>query len=1028
MSTVALAPHFPTEEAARLARDLYGLVVFARPLPSERDQNFHLQTAAGQEYVLKIAGAAEERSVLDLQNQAILHLAQVAPTLSALRICLTRSGALITEVTAPTGGVHLVRLLTYLPGTPLAKVNPHTPALLARLGAYLGELDKALASFVHPAALRELHWDLRQASAVIRRHQHEIGDPVRRILVAQMLAHFEQHALPHLASLRTSVIHNDGNDYNVIVSPPSATPGAPRQIVGVIDFGDMVQSHTVGEVAIAAAYAMLDKADPLAAAAQVVGGYHTVHPLEERELALLYPLITMRLCMSVVLAAHQQRLEPNNPYLSISERPAWALLEKLQNIPPQLAHYTLRLACGLPPCPQTPRLVRWLQEQATHLGQVVDVDLRHTPTCLVDLSVGSHLVAASQGLSTAEWSARIAQGINQAGAAVGIGRYNEARLVYTGEQFQTTSEELPEQRTVHLGIDLFLPAGSPVYAPLDGVVHAFANNTAHHDYGPVVILAHQVAQPSTTGQMDLTFYTLYGHLSEESLAALRIGQPLPRGERIGAIGNYPVNGDWPPHLHFQIITDLLDAGVDFDGVAAPSQRELWLSLSPDPNLILQLPPSALPAAARPQNELLAARRQRLGRNLSISYKRPLKMVRGWRQFLYDEAGRAYLDVVNNVCHVGHCHPRVVRAGQEQMAVLNTNTRYLHDHIVEYAQRLTVTLPDPLRVCFFVNSGSEANDLALRLARTYTTQRDLICLDVAYHGNLTSLIDISPYKFAGPGGQGAPATTHVAPMPDPYRGRYRGRESGAAYAEEVGRLIDQLAEQGRGVAAFIAESLLGCGGQIVLPDGYLAAVYERVRAAGGVCIADEVQVGFGRVGTHFWGFETQGVVPDMVSMGKPIGNGHPLGAVVTTPQIAEAFANGMEYFNTFGGNPVSCAIGLAVLDVMADEGLQAHALAVGERLMSGLRGLMARYSLVGDVRGLGLFVGVELVLDRATLAPAGDHAAYIAERMRDHGILISTDGPFHNVLKLKPPLPFTAADADRLVATLDKILAEDGVRV
>jgi 4-aminobutyrate aminotransferase-like enzyme/Ser/Thr protein kinase RdoA (MazF antagonist) len=997
-------------------------------LPSERDQNFHLQSVNGQEYVLKISGAAEERAVLDLQNQAILHLAQVAPTLSALRICPTCTGALIAEVTGPTGATHFVRLLTYLPGTPLARVKPHTSELLAGLGAYLGEMDKALTTFAHPAAQRELQWDFRQASAVIRRHQHEIGDPARQALLTQMLANFEQNALPHLAQLRTSVIHNDGNNYNVIVSPPPATPGEPRQIIGVIDFGDMVQSYTVGEVAIAAAYAMLDKVDPLAAAAQVVGGYHTVYPLEEGELALLYPLITIRLCMSVALSAHQQKLEPNNLYLSISERPAWALLEKLQNIPLQLAHYALRLACGLPPCPQTPRLVRWLQEQANQLGQVIDIDLRHAPTCLVDLSVGSHLAATSLGLNTAEFSARITQSIERTGAAVGIGRYNEARLVYTGEQFKTASEELPEQRTVHLGIDLFLPPGSSVYAPLDGVVYAFANNTTHHDYGPVIILAHRVAQPPTAEHADLTFYTLYGHLSEESLAALHVGQPMQRGERIGAIGNHPVNGDWPPHLHFQIITDLLGAGVAFDGVAAPSQRELWLSLSPDPNLILQIPVSALPTAGPPQNELLAARRQRLGRNLSISYKKPLQMVRGWRQFLYDEAGRAYLDVVNNVCHVGHCHPRVVAAGQEQMAVLNTNTRYLHHHIIEYAQRLTATLPDPLRVCFFVNSGSEANDLALRLARAYTTQRDLICLDVAYHGNLTSLIDISPYKFAGPGGRGAPPTTHVALMPDPYRGRYRGMESGAAYAGEVGYLLDQLAQQGHGVAAFIAESLLGCGGQIVLPDGYLAAVYEQVRAAGGLCIADEVQVGFGRVGTHFWGFETQDVVPDIVTMGKPIGNGHPLGAVVTTPEIANAFANGMEYFNTFGGNPVSCAIGLAVLEVIADEELQAHALAVGERLMAGLRGLMTHHPLVGDVRGLGLFVGVELVLDRTTLAPAGNHAAYIAERMRDQGILISTDGPFHNVLKLKPPLPFTAADADRLVATLDKVLGEDAVRV
>ena len=519
-------------------------------------------------------------------------------------------------------------------------------------------------------------------------------------------------------------------------------------------------------------------------------------------------------------------------------------------------------------------------------------------------------------------------------------------------------------------------------------------------------------------------------MSEESLADLYPGKLIGKGEKIGAIGDYPINGDWPPHLHFQLITDLLGDCGGFNGVGAPSQRAIWLSLCPDPNLILQIPAMTFPETHKPKRELLATRRQHLGRNLSISYKEPLHIVRAAKQFLYDIDGYAYLDVVNNVCHVGHCHPHVVRAAQRQMAVLNTNTRYVYDGLTEYAERLCATLPEPLRVCFFVNSGSEANDLALRLARAYTGRADTICLDVAYHGNLNSLIDISPYKFDGPGGKGAPPTTHIALMPDPYRGRYTGMgwETGAKYADHVRELVAQVQGNGNGVAAFIAESVLGCGGQIVLPDGYLAEAYKHVRAAGGICIADEVQVGFGRVGTHFWGFETQGVVPDIVTMGKPIGNGHPLGAVVTTPEIADAFANGMEYFNTFGGNPVSCAVGLAVLDVIEQEGLQAHSLRVGNRLMTGLRDLMPKYPLIGDVRGLGLFVGIELVLDREQKLPAGDHASYVANRMRDHGILISTDGPDHNVLKLKPPIVFDEQDADRLVATLDKVLAEDAVQL
>jgi 4-aminobutyrate aminotransferase-like enzyme len=364
-----------------------------------------------------------------------------------------------------------------------------------------------------------------------------------------------------------------------------------------------------------------------------------------------------------------------------------------------------------------------------------------------------------------------------------------------------------------------------------------------------------------------------------------------------------------------------------------------------------------------------------------------------------------------------------------MAVLNTNTRYLHPSILRYAARLAATLPDPLSVCFFVCSGSEANELALRMARAATGGRDVIVVDGAYHGNTQTLVDVSPYKHAGPGGSGAPPWVHVVPMPDDYRGLYRRDDParGARFAAHVASAAARARAAGGKPAAFLCESLLSCGGQIELPPGYLAAAYANAREAGAVCIADEVQVGFGRVGARFWGFETQGVVPDIVTMGKPIGNGHPLGAVVTTKEIAAAFANGMEYFNTFGGNPVSCEIGLAVLDVIEDEGLRERARRVGGRLKEGLRRLAERHPIIGDVRGLGLFLGIELVRDPATRVPAAPQAAYVVERMKDHGILLSTDGPDHNVIKMKPPLAFSEADADRAVAAYDRVLSEDFVR-
>jgi 4-aminobutyrate aminotransferase-like enzyme len=302
---------------------------------------------------------------------------------------------------------------------------------------------------------------------------------------------------------------------------------------------------------------------------------------------------------------------------------------------------------------------------------------------------------------------------------------------------------------------------------------------------------------------------------------------------------------------------------------------------------------------------------------------------------------------------------------------------------------------------------------------------MIVLEAAYHGNTTGLIDLSPYKHAGPGGTGAPDWVHAAPIADVYRGAFKATDpdAGAKYARHVGEMVDALQERGRGMAGFIAETCPSVGGQIVFPPGYLADVYRYVRAAGGLCIADEVQTGLGRMGTSFWAFEDQNVVPDIVVLGKPLGNGHPIGAVITTPEIAASFANGMEFFSTFGGNTVSCAIGLAVLDVLRDEALQAHALRVGERMLAGLRALADRFELIGDVRGSGLFLGVELVRDRGTLEPAGMEASFVANRLRESGILLGTDGPHHNVVKIRPPMPFGIADADLLVGALERVLAE-----
>jgi len=1014
-------PFFTVEDASRVALEQYSLLVEAHTLPGERDCNFHLKIETGQEFVLKIAPAEEQRDVIDLQNKALEHLAAHDPALLLPHVRVTTEGKSIATFTNTGGTTHFVRILSYIPGKVLAETRLHTPELLNSLGSMMGKMDDALQDFTHTAAHRTLKWDLQHTNWIHDYLQY-IDQPEHRAIIERFLAQFETQVIPLMPKLRMSVIHNDANDYNVLIGD---TDQGARRVVSVLDFGDMVYTYTICELAIAAAYAMLHKADPIAAATHVVSGYHTSFPLSEMEIEVLYPLICARLCMSVVNSGYQRTVEPQNDYLLISEKPAWSLLEKLVDVHPRLANYTFRHACHLTPCPRSKTVIDWLENNADKMGRVVEPDLQVVKSVVLDLSMGSRELGNVVELSDIEvFTRRLFERIQAESSCVGIGRYNEARPIYTSDQYKLEGNDGPEWRTVHIGIDIFMEAGTPILAPLDGVVHSFRNNDTPLDYGPTIILQHTVGNKNA----QLVFFTLYGHLSADSLEGLYEGKDIPLGTPFCKIGNYPINGGWPPHLHFQVVTDLLDRNGEFPGVASPGQREVWLSVSPDPNLILGIPSECFPKNELSVEEIRREREEHVGKSLSIAYQKPLKIVRGWMQYLYDEDGRAYLDAVNNVSHVGHCHPRVVRAGQEQMAVLNTNTRYLHDNLVRYTRRLCETLPEPLSVCFFVCSGSEANELALRLARTHTQRKDLIVVDAAYHGNTTSLIEISPYKYDGPGGNGAPPYVHKVPMPDVYRSVYKQNDpqAGEKYARYVEESIKQVKKNGSEVAAFICESLLGCGGQIVLPNHYLKEVYRHIRNAGGVCIADEIQVGFGRVGTHFWGFETQGVVPDIVTMGKPIGNGHPMAAVVTTPEIAASFNNGMEYFNTFGGNPVSCAIGLAVLDVIAEEGLQESARRVGTHLMDGLRALMEKHSLIGDVRGLGLFAGIELVLDREMLTPAPEQASYIANRMRERGILLSIDGPFHNVLKIKPPLVFTEENADFLVETLDEILLVTGL--
>ncbi|SNB31225.1 putative aminotransferase [Flavobacterium psychrophilum] len=754
-----------------LAKDHYGLFVSAKMLNGYDELNYLLTDINNKQFILKVSDENQPFLFLDAQVKIIKHLSNSSISNNFQQFCINNQGDELTAV-ENEGKKYYLRILSFLEGDFWVDKLEKSNILYSQLGHFLGTMDKSLQDFSHTAMHRQYTWDISRASDANDRLKY-IKNHEKRRIASYFLLQFDTEVLPKIHNLRHAYIHNDANDYNVLVDDNTVT--------GLIDFGDMVYTALINNLAIACTYAMLSHEDPLSAATLIVRGYHESYALTTQELDVLYYLIAGRLCISVTQSAFNGSLDTNNDHHFITEKPAWDLLYKLIKINPIKAQDNFRKTCG------------------------------------------------------------------------------------------------------------------------------------------------------------------------------------------------------------------------FEGVISNDNY----------------------------SDLLEKRHKYLGKNLSIGYKENLKIVKGALQYLYDDKGKTYIDCVNNPSHVGHCHPVVVRSMQKQIATLNTNTRYLNNTILEYAEKLTATLPPQLCVCYFVNSGSEANDLAIRMSRHFTKQKDIIVLDHAYHGTSTVAMEMSPYKFDSKGGSGKMPWIHKATNPDLYRGefKYGDENAGQKYAADVQRIIENLDKENKAPAVFICETLLGVGGQMPLPKNYLKTVYNQVRKAGGVCIADEVQVGFGRVGDAFWGFELQDVIPDIVVLGKPIGNGHPLAAVIVTNEIADAFNNGLEYFNTFGGNPVSMAAGLAVLNVIQEEEMQAHAKEVGNYLIDGLNTLMQKHTIISDVRGHGLFIGAEMVKDRTTMEPAITEIDIVVEKMKEKGYLLSTDGPLHNVLKIKPPMPFSKQNATEMVQLLDVILSE-----
>ena len=663
------------------------------------------------------------------------------------------------------GTSKIYRLLSYLKGKFLGEIN-QTKEIIASFGKSLAKLNKRLLDWndIHIKS-RQLEWDM-QHYRISKNYLNEISSTKVRKIIHYFMNQYEENVVPFFLDLRKSTIHNDVNNWNILF--------IGNDVSGVIDFGDISYSHLINELAISISYTCFNKENPLEWAIALLESYNHIFPLEKKEIEVLYYSIAMRLCISISNSNHYQKLNPDNKYISISQKPAIELLWKWIEINPVEAENKFKEAVGM---------------------------------------------------------------------------------------------------------------------------------------------------------------------KVEKIKSLK--------------------------------------------------------------------------------EMVKGRKTFVGSNLTLSYDKPIFMKKAAFQYMYDSFGKTYLDAYNNIPHVGHSHPLVIEASLKQSSVLNTNTRYLYESLEEYSEKLTSLFPKKLCKVFFVNSGSEASDLAIRMARYHSKNEAVVVIENGYHGHTQTGINISDYKFNSKKGTGQKDYILKLKIPDTFKGKYKvdDEDPGLKYANDA---IKQLNNYKGSVAAFISEPILSCAGQVPLANNYLKNLYPKIKEKGGVCISDEVQTGFGRLGKNFWGYESQEIVPDIIVLGKPMGNGHPIGAVITTSEIAKSFSKGVEFFSSFGGNPVSCKIGLSVLNVIKMENLQKNSEEVGKYYMSLLLDLKEKYSFISDVRGSGLFLGIEFS-NPDNLDPDSYKAQLLKNELKNNGILVGTDGPYNNIIKSKPPLCFSKDNAKEVVEKMDLIL-------
>ncbi len=962
-------PGVDVEQLLQLISKRFGLqVVEWRLLAGEFDETWSLLTREGERFVAKVLNNEESLEHRMMQADFISYLVSIEPELPLPRLIKTFDGQSIASEPSEAAPLH-VMILTWLPGRLVSDLAFRDAELQREIGNVAGRLVRAGEGYHHPAAVRTHLWDIRHADTQVLSHLEHVTDPAHRDIAINAVEWFRRDVVPHLDSLPTSVVHQDLNDYNLLVSRGE---DIRWHLSGVLDFGDALETVSVAEVAVAVAYAMLDEPVPLRAAQHVVEGFHEVRPLSDDEVACILPLAAARLAVNATVWTSRLENVRSHDYAASRMVKTWPVLEKLVTLDHQFALAALRHACRMEPFVDNTAFMN-LVEGEFHCPAPLFIDDRSLSFLEPDEDPP-----------------------------------HEDAQIFVRTQF-SPDPDFSSRRETRRGDPLTLTLGTHFISRAPLTARATHDGTvlrSDSDEGRILM-----ACRATEG---IDFYAQYSGLSQLLVSVgdhVAVGQDLAtavpqrtRRARLVVTWCRDLPEAWLPQR------------VRSDDVSIWSRR--------CPSFTQFVPSSGAKALDTPET-VTSLRHTFLATSQRAYYHTPMNLTSARGVWFRDNYGRNYLDAINNVTHVGHGHPLVVEAATRQLRRLNTNSRFTYSALPRFAERLAATFPDPLNVVFFTCTGSEANDLALRIARQVTGREHVVVIEGAYHGNTTAVMGISPNRYRGSGGSGPPPTTHEIPQPNLFRGPYGydHREPGAAYAKDSNDIIKSMLAAGTPPAAVFAESLMGTAGQIPLPPGYLSGVFCAVRAAGGLAVSDEVQVGLGRLGNTFWGFEGHGVIPDIVTMGKPLGNGYPVAAVVTTREIADAFDNGMKYFNTFAGSPVACAIGEAVLDVIEREDLQQRAGGVGHYFKQRLVSLASEFDAIGDVRGYGLYLGIELVADRALKTPARALAYRVSERMKDEGVITYPNGDLDNVLKIKPPMVFSEGDADIFVDALGEILVE-----